>query len=58
MQQERQWRIKVGANKGCLLQERANNAVPLSSERDPIVMGHQHLGLFKHRNNFQTVFHA
>ena len=30
----------------------------ISWEGDPIVLGHQHLGLFRHRNYFQTAIHA
>ena len=35
---------RLGPTKGSLLQEGAHNTVPSSSERDPIVLGHQHLG--------------
>ena len=44
-------KFQVGANEGSPWQERANNTVPSSSERDPIVLGHQlqHLGSFQKR---------
>ena len=38
-------------NEGSLLQKGADNAVPISWEGEPIVLSHQHLGLFRHRNN-------
>ena len=38
-------------NEGSLLQKGAHNAVPISWKGEPIVLDHQHLGLFRHRNN-------
>ena len=49
--------IKLPVN--YLPQERANVAVPSTSERDPIVLGHQYLDDLKYRNrSFSTGIRA